>query len=188
MTDENTGEWIQCVVDSDYEIYSDYPYPIKRLGSDRIIKECLSKGYLRCSLNGKMYSKHRIIAQQFIPNPNNLPQVDHVNHNKTDNRLENLRWVNASQNNYNRSSYNRIQVQYVDSLPDDVIPITFYRGNEFENLYYSKTNDKVYYDNGANYRVLNYNIASNLRYVRCKDVNLHSRAIYIDVWLREEGW
>lgn len=41
---------------------------------------------------------HRIIAQTFIPNPNNLPQVNHKNGNKRDNRVCNLEWVTASQN------------------------------------------------------------------------------------------
>jgi len=47
---------------------------------------------------------HRLVALQYIPNPDNLEQVDHINREKTDNRIENLRWVNSSQNNINKKS------------------------------------------------------------------------------------
>ena len=44
---------------------------------------------------------HRIVAQLFIPNPENKPCVDHINCNKQDNRIENLRWVTYSENMMN---------------------------------------------------------------------------------------
>jgi len=54
-------------------------------------------------LDGKQYYKniHRLLAQHFIPNPDNKPCVDHINRIKTDNRLENLRWVTHYENSKN---------------------------------------------------------------------------------------
>ena len=46
---------------------------------------------------------HRYIAEQLIPNPNNLEQVDHINRIRDDNRVENLRWVSRHENMRNRT-------------------------------------------------------------------------------------
>lgn len=51
----------------------------------------------------KTVSLHRIIAEHFVPNPQNKKFVDHINRDKTDNKLENLRWVSMVENNRNKS-------------------------------------------------------------------------------------
>lgn len=68
------------------------------------------KGYLQVSLkkNGKKYTKyvHRLVAENFIPNPNNLQQVNHKDENKKNNKVDNLEWCTSD---YNLSYGTRIE-------------------------------------------------------------------------------
>lgn len=50
-------------------------------------------GYCIIRIRGKNYKVHRLLAEAFIPNPENKPTVDHINRIRDDNRLCNLRWA-----------------------------------------------------------------------------------------------
>ena len=60
-----------------------------------------TKGYFRTG----GYLVHRLVAIKYIPNPNNYPDIDHKNRIKTDNRVENLRWVDNMINVSNRGHF-----------------------------------------------------------------------------------
>lgn len=78
----------------------------RRTGKEEILKNTKNKnGYLVVCLfkngNKKTFCIHRLVAEAFIPNPDNLPCVDHINTIKTKNEVTNLRWVTYEENNNN---------------------------------------------------------------------------------------
>jgi len=77
-----------------------------KIGKGRFLKQIINKdGYKKVQLwnksSGKNLSVHRLVAQAYIPNPENKPFVDHINHIVDDNRVENLRWATVSENTLN---------------------------------------------------------------------------------------
>jgi hypothetical protein len=127
-----------------------------------IIKESLNKtaGYIQFRLNGKTSYKHRILAEQYIPNPDRLEQIDHKNGIRSDNRLINLRWASPSENMRNVKSNRGNQFEYFDELPVPCEPFVFYNGHEFEG-YSIDEEMNIYFHNGLMFRKLQILIMMN---------------------------
>ena len=70
-----------------------------------------NNGYRRVYLGKTTHKIHRLMALHFLPKEPNKTEVDHINRNKLDNRLENLRWVTRSENNYNRGLKNNNKLE-----------------------------------------------------------------------------
>ena len=68
-------------------------------GKKRRLKTQINqKGYERITIRKKSYQIHRLVAENFIPNQNNLQQVNHKDGNKLNNCVDNLEWCNNSYN------------------------------------------------------------------------------------------
>lgn len=86
----------------------------------RIIKQYLTKkGYYHIMLykgNTKGYLVHRLVAEAFIPNPDNKPQINHINGIKTDNSVNNLEWCNNKENYDHALRNNLVSNQFLNNI------------------------------------------------------------------------
>ena len=171
---EENAEFVTLVDHDQYEILSVYPFTIRK-NNHRVCSESMNHdGYIQVHLNGKTFLKHRLVALQFIENPNNFTDVDHINHNRTDNRIE---------NQFNKSSNCGVQYEFVDDIPDEAIKVLFYetktQHHEFEEdrYYYYHDNDineDIFYGKMTDtlYRIMHINITKrNIQFVSMNDTN-----------------
>ena len=185
----------------DYEIMNEYPFTIRRKIDGYNISETLDtrNNYIYVSLNGDKYSKHRLIALQFIPNddPKCKTYVDHRNKIRTDNHISNLHWVTPRFNSFNKLSNAGIEYEYFDDIPDDSIVVDFYetqKGIRYfdddryyyyydeeldEDIFYIKIDDFMYR------RLYVNQTRKGCLFVNFKDVNHKKVAVYINKFKRQ---
>jgi len=92
----------------DYQIYEDGRVFSKH--TRKFLKHRVNGGgYLYVSLfhkgEGKNHYIHRLVSSYYIPNPENRREVDHIDRNKKNNHVSNLRWATRSDNNQNKMKY-----------------------------------------------------------------------------------
>lgn len=75
---------------------------IRNCFTEKILKQNLKKGYYMVGLTGDgeqiHYYVHRLVALTYIPNPNDYDVIDHIDNNKHNNNVKNLRWCTDAQN------------------------------------------------------------------------------------------
>lgn len=99
-------------------------------GREKILKPSDNgKGYMTVCLykDGKSYRKyiHRLVAEAFIPNPDNKPQIDHIDTVKTNNSVENLRWTTPEENGNNPTTrflqFKKQSRLYLNGIPANYV-------------------------------------------------------------------
>ena len=95
---------IKSLIDKKYDLNEKV---VKIINREKMLKQNLTKkGYCNVKLykngKGKTYKIHRLVAKTFIPNPENKPQVNHIDGNKQNNCVSNLEW-NTNEENFNNA-------------------------------------------------------------------------------------
>ena len=172
--------WEVCKFNDNYEIRNEYPYDINHRSTHRAIPEILdSNGYFRCIGYGSdcvLYFKHIIVATQWVDNPNNYEFVVHVNKNRGDNHIENLRWVSRA---------DQLSLDY-EETPEDIIDVKLYNDHKFQDIYYSEETNRFYLDTGVNMLEMTIHYSkSGFAHVKAKDKNNKLISIYFNEFKRQ---
>ena len=133
-----------------YEPYVVSSYgQVKNNRTGKILKQKIDKyGYLSITIYNtnkekKSYTIHRLVASAFIQNPNNLPQVNHKDEDKKNNRVDNLEWCDSKYNcNYGsrnkKIKETRIERGYCTDLPRKETIHIYYINHKKEKSEYHK--------------------------------------------------
>jgi hypothetical protein len=129
-------------------------YVINSKNGKHVGKPNKNDGYVRIQLHSDDDDRicytyvHRLVALAFDPSDDpKLTQVDHKDHDRNNNSLNNLRWVTERQNMCNRNTD-----VIVDDISDDAIEVESYGEYTFEFTYFDQKTNYFYFFNGINYK------------------------------------
>lgn len=169
--DINEPRWETLKYHQSYEICTAYPYPVRR--KNRICKESINNcGYVQLSIASQTAMKHVLVATQWIENddPDNKIEVDHINDNRSDNRVENLRWLSRSDNRKRRQKYARQPREGIAELPERAIPVYTYKKFRFDKFWFDPDRERLIIKSRSNFYYVNVSGTTN-QTVTMSDVN-----------------
>jgi hypothetical protein len=179
--------WTQLTLHPEFDIQVEFPYQVRKRDTGRILASWRKDGYLCVSLGGQKFRHHRLIAEQFLPNPDHLTEVDHCNHVRDDNHISNLRWCSTSTNARNKSTHLGVRYVFDAELPEGSIIVDEYNEHRFTDYYYF---DGMYWVfTGEAYRRLHINTAAGtgMRFVQLLDDDGIKRKISLAAYRRFIG-
>ena len=190
-----TAESVQDQDNESWRIIPDYPnYEASRFGdvrntkTGRVLKPVDNGlGYMIVRLHKdgqhKNFLVHRLVMIAFNgPIPNGY-EVDHCDHDRTNNRLTNLRYVTHSENQRNKSCHKGVSYDFVDALPADSVCVTEYCKHKFERVYYVPSTGNFYFDTLTHsIRVMHTSVHHNSKRISATDVEGKFRWINIAKW------
>ena len=155
--------------------------------------------FLSCNGKQKTIRIHRLVAKAFLPNPDNLPEVNHLDEDKTNNRVDNLEFCDHKYNiNYGHRTENTINTRVKNGYADpDFIGFGLNKKEymkEYRRIYYEKNKDKfkeyrrIYYERNIEksneYKKRYYQEHKKELYERNKEWRENNREKYNE-WQRE---
>lgn len=117
--------WRSIPKDADYECSNkgNIRHKIKK---ENLAYQNHSTGYLKMRIKSSNYTVHRLVAQLFIPNPENKLEVDHINKVRDDNDINNLRWMTRTEQMTNtkdrkKKGWPEMKIKRIDMITDETI-------------------------------------------------------------------
>lgn len=102
--------WKQVPFDDRYAVSNKGNVKSFVYGKERLLNPVLHQGYPFIRIKKKMYFVHRLVALVFIPTDDTTLHIDHIDGDKTNNNVSNLRWCTQKENNNNPVTRHRISV------------------------------------------------------------------------------
>ncbi len=129
-----------------YEIEIDPPHRVRYTKNHVYINEhTLNSGYIQLYIGGKNFTKNRLIAIEFIenPDPSTYTETDHIDGNKLNNTISNIRWVTHSENLKNRKKFKLQEYETLAELPKTTFCLNYYEDVYYPRYYYDYVTEKL---------------------------------------------